>query len=73
MSTVTGSSTSSASRVDRPRSACIAYALTAGGTLELRAPGEQLSVLAVDEVLLKWQGKATGDHVLVEVGLSSIA
>jgi amphi-Trp domain-containing protein len=55
------------------RLADIAYALTAGGTLELRGAGEELSVRVVDEVLLKWQGKATGDHVLVELELSWIA
>ena len=52
------------------RLADIAYALTAGGTLELRAGGEQLSVRVVDEVLLRWQGEATGDQVLVELQLS---
>ena len=55
------------------RLADIAYALTAGGTLELRVAGEQLSVRVVDEVLLKWRGQATGDHVMVEVELSWLA
>jgi amphi-Trp domain-containing protein len=55
------------------RLADIAYALTAGGTLELRAAGEQISVRVVDEVLLRWQGKATGDQVLIELELSWIA
>lgn len=55
------------------RLADIAYALTAGGTLQLRVAGEQLSVRVVDDVLLKWQGKATGDHVLVELELSWLA
>ena len=55
------------------RLADIAYALTAGGTLELRVAGEQLSVRVVDEVLLKWQGEATGDHVMVEFELSWLA
>jgi amphi-Trp domain-containing protein len=52
------------------RLADIAYALTAGGTLELRAAGEQLSFRVVDEVLLKWQGEATGDEFHVELELS---
>ena len=51
----------------------IAYALTAGGKLELRGAGERLSVRVADEVLLKWQGKATGVQVLVELELSWIA
>jgi amphi-Trp domain-containing protein len=54
------------------RLADIAYALTAGGTLELRAAGEKLSLGVVDAVLLKWQRKATGDHVLVELEVSWI-
>jgi amphi-Trp domain-containing protein len=48
----------------------IAYALTAGETLELRAGSEQLSVRVADEVLLTRQGKMTGDHVSVELQLS---
>lgn len=75
MSTVTGFKHEE--RVSRrqaaERLADIAYALTAGGTLELRAAGEQLNVRVVDEVLVKMQGKAIGDHVLVEVELSWIA
>jgi amphi-Trp domain-containing protein len=55
------------------RLADIAYALTVGGTLELRGAGEEVSVRVVDEVLLKWQGKASGDQVLVELELSWIA
>jgi amphi-Trp domain-containing protein len=55
------------------RLADIAYALTAGGTLELRVAGEQLRVRVVDEVLLKWQGQATGDRLLVEIELSWLA
>ena len=55
------------------RLADIAYALTAGGTLELRVAGEPLSVGVVDEVLLTWQGQATGDHVMVEIELSWLA
>ena len=55
------------------RLADIAYALTAGGTLELRGAGEELRVRVVDEVLLTWKGKAIGDQVLVELELSWIA
>ena len=55
------------------RLADIAYALTAGGTLELRGAGEELSVPVVDEVLLKWQGKPSGDQILVKIELSWIA
>jgi amphi-Trp domain-containing protein len=55
------------------RLADIAYALTAGGTFELRADGERVSVRVVDEVLIKWQGTAAGDGVQVEVELSWLA
>jgi amphi-Trp domain-containing protein len=55
------------------RLADIAYALTAGGTLQVRVGGERLSVRVVDDVLLKWQGKATGDQLLVELELSWLA
>ena len=55
------------------RLADIAFALTAGGTLELRGAGEELRVRVVDEVLLTRRGKATGDRVLVELELSWIA
>ncbi len=52
------------------RLADIAFALTAGETLELRAGGERLRVRVADEVILTRQGKTTGDHVSVEVELS---
>jgi amphi-Trp domain-containing protein len=75
MSTVTGFKHEE--RVSRrqaaERLADIAYALTAGGTFELRVAREQLRVRVLDEVLLTWHGEATGDHVLVELELSRIA
>jgi amphi-Trp domain-containing protein len=52
------------------RLADIAYALTAGETLELRADGERLRVRVADDVVLRRRDKATGDHVSVEVELS---
>jgi amphi-Trp domain-containing protein len=52
------------------RLADIAFSLTAGETLELRADGERLRVRVADEVLLRRQGKATGDHVSIELELS---
>jgi amphi-Trp domain-containing protein len=55
------------------RLADIAYALTAGDTLELRAEGERLTVRIVDEVLLKWEGRTCGDRLAIEVELSWIA
>ena len=48
----------------------IAFSLTAGETLELRAGGERLRVRVADEVILTRQGKTTGDHVYVEVELT---
>jgi amphi-Trp domain-containing protein len=55
------------------RLADIAFALTAGETLELRAGGERLRVQVADEVLLRRRGKATGDQVSVELELSWLA
>jgi amphi-Trp domain-containing protein len=55
------------------RLADIAYALTAGETLELRADGERLRVRVADDVVLRRRDKATGDHVSVEVELSWLA
>jgi amphi-Trp domain-containing protein len=52
------------------RLADIAYALTVGDTVELRVGGERLRVRVADQVLLRRQGKAAGDHVSVEVELS---
>jgi amphi-Trp domain-containing protein len=48
----------------------IAYALTAGGTLELRNAGQQVSVPVADEVLLKRESNAHGGRVTVEVELT---
>lgn len=55
------------------RLADIAYALTAGETLELRADGERLRVRVADDVVLRRRDRATGDHVSVEVELSWLA
>ena len=51
------------------RLADIAYALTAGGTLELRAGGEQVRVPIAAEVRLKRESRPNGDRVEVEVWL----
>jgi amphi-Trp domain-containing protein len=48
----------------------IAYALTAGGTLELRAGDEQVRVPIGAEVRLKRESKPNGDRIEVEVWLS---
>lgn len=48
----------------------IAYVLTAGKTLELRAGDEQVRVPIAAEVRLKRESKANGDRVEVEVWLS---
>lgn len=48
----------------------IAYALTAGGTLELRTKGEQVRVRVADEVVLKRESRTNGERVVVEVELS---
>jgi amphi-Trp domain-containing protein len=55
------------------RLADIAYALTTGGTLELRSGDELIRVRVADEVLLRRHGKATGEDAGVEVALSWIA
>lgn len=52
------------------RLADIAYALTAGGTLELRTSGEQVRVPVANEVLVKRETRSTGDRVEVEVVLT---
>jgi amphi-Trp domain-containing protein len=53
------------------RLADIAYALTTGDTLQLRAKGEEeVRVPVASEVLLKRETKSNGDRVEVEVGLS---
>ena len=52
------------------RLADIAYALTAGGTLELRADGEEVRIPVGGDVTLKRASKSNGERVEVEVGLS---
>ncbi len=52
------------------RLADIAYALTAGGTLELRTNGEQVRVPVANEVLVKRETTSNGDRVDVEVVLT---
>ena len=52
------------------RLADIAYALTAGGTLELRTNGEQVRVPVANEVLVKRETRSNGDRVDVEVVLT---
>ena len=47
----------------------IAYALTAGATLELRIGAETVSVPVTDQVLLRRTSTSKGDHVEVEVQL----
>ena len=48
----------------------VAYALTAGGTLELSANGVRVSVPVADAVLLRRESRTDGDRVQVEVVLS---
>jgi amphi-Trp domain-containing protein len=52
------------------RLADIAYALTAGETLEQRRAGEQVSVPIADEVLLLRRSTSKGDRIDVEIRLS---
>ena len=52
------------------RLADIAYALTAGGTLQLRSDGAQVSVPVAGEVILKRTSTMQGDRVEVHVELS---
>lgn len=52
------------------RLADIAYALTAGGTLELRTAGEHVTVPVAEDVLLKRESRWNGERVEVEVVLS---
>lgn len=47
----------------------IAYALTAGGTLEVRTQGRRVSFPLADTVLLMRGGSTDGDRVDVEVRL----
>lgn len=48
----------------------VAYALTAGGTLELSANGVRVCVPVADAVLLRRESRPDGDRVQVEVVLS---
>ena len=47
----------------------IAYALTAGATLELRTNGAHVNVPVADEVVLKRTSTADGGHVDVHIQL----
>jgi amphi-Trp domain-containing protein len=61
-------------RVSRQRAAerlvDIAYALAAGGELELRAEGTRVSVPVADDVLLRRVSRSDGEGVEVEVVVS---
>jgi amphi-Trp domain-containing protein len=48
----------------------IAYALTAGGTLELRTAAEEVTVPVAEQVVLRRESKSSGDHVDVEIRVS---
>ena len=48
----------------------IAYALTAGGPIELNARGRRITVPIAGELLLERELKSTGDQVELEVELS---
>jgi amphi-Trp domain-containing protein len=52
------------------RLADIAYALTAGGTLELRTAGEQVRVPVAEDVRLTRESRSNGGRVEVKVVLS---
>jgi amphi-Trp domain-containing protein len=52
------------------RLADIAYALTVGGTLEVRTGGERVQVPVADKVLLTRGSRTEGDRVVVEVRLT---
>jgi hypothetical protein len=51
------------------RLADIAYALSLGGTLELRTKGKLVKVPVSDEVFLRRESRTGPDHAAVEVGL----
>jgi amphi-Trp domain-containing protein len=55
------------------RLADIAFALTAGGTLELRTAGEHVRVPVAQDVRLKRASRSNGEHIEVEVVLSWFA
>ena len=48
----------------------IAYALTAGGPLQLRAAGRRIEVPLANELVLERELKANGDQIVLEVDLS---
>jgi amphi-Trp domain-containing protein len=48
----------------------IAYALTGGAMLELRAHDERVEVPIADEVRLTRRSTSSGERVIVEIGLS---
>jgi amphi-Trp domain-containing protein len=48
----------------------IAYALAAGGPLQLRAAGRRIEVPLANELVLGREVKAKGDRVALEVDLS---
>ena len=48
----------------------IAYALTSGGTLELRTEAERVTVPVAEVVRVRRESKSSGDHVEVAVGVS---
>lgn len=52
------------------RLADIAYALTLGGTLEVRTDGELIRVPVADKVLLARRSRTNGDRVVIEVRLT---
>jgi hypothetical protein len=52
------------------RLADIAYALSVGGTLELRTRGKLVKVPVSDEVFLRRESRTGPDHAAVEVGLT---
>ena len=48
----------------------IAYALTAGGPLEISATGRRITVPIAKELVLERELKSKGDQVELEVGLT---
>ena len=48
----------------------IAYALTAGGPLELTAAGRRVTVPVASELYLERELKSIGDQIELELGLS---
>ena len=52
------------------RLADIAYALTVGGTLEVRTGGERVQVPVAEKVLLTRVSRTNGDRIVVEVRLT---